>query len=177
LAAIIIDDGVVNDDCAAFRKGSEYLAEKRLFLVKVPIVEDVTHDDDIGFRQRVLEEIASVKSHSMLQPAVSNKFLEDGFDGGEVETDTVEVGMGAGKSGGNHALSRAKIHERLVILPWELAAIAWAAPALIPLIALKNPRNRSGSAYTAAKTFSSPPFPSFCNLPVRTASVSDPQKR
>jgi hypothetical protein len=82
LAAIIIDDGVVNDDCAAFRKGSEYLAEKRLFLVKVPIVEDVTHDDDIGFRQRVLEEISSVKSHSMLQPAVSNKFLEDGFDGG-----------------------------------------------------------------------------------------------
>ena len=28
--------------------------------------------------------------------------------------------MGAGKSGGNHALSRTKIHEGLIVSPWEV---------------------------------------------------------
>ena len=104
-AAIIIDDGIINDDCAAFRKSVKCLAEKHLFLGKVPIMEDVTHDDDINFRQRVLEEISTLKPHSVSHPAVSNKFLEDGLDCGKVEADAGEVGMGAGESGGYHALS------------------------------------------------------------------------
>src|ERR1700684_1013960 len=88
--AAIIDDGVINDDCAAFGKSIKCLAEKHLFLGKVPIMEDVTHDDDINFRQRVLEEISTLKPHSVSQPAVSDKFLEDGLDCRKVEADAGE---------------------------------------------------------------------------------------
>jgi hypothetical protein len=104
-AAIIIDDVVINDDCAAGRKSIKCLAEKHLFLSKIPIMEDVTHDDDIHLRQRILEEISALKTHSVSHPAVSDKFLEDGLDCGKVETDADDVGMGAGESGGYHALS------------------------------------------------------------------------
>src|SRR5262245_43471113 len=83
-------------------------------------MKDVTHDDDINFRQRILEEISTLKPHAILPPAVSNIFLEHWFDRGEVEPDTGEVGMGAGKSGGHHALSCTKVHEGLVVFPWEV---------------------------------------------------------
>src|SRR6185437_15174482 len=49
-----------------------------------------------------------------------NEFLEDRFDRREVEADTGEVRMSAGKGRRNHALSRTKIHEGLVVLPWEV---------------------------------------------------------
>lgn len=68
-------------------------------------MEDVTHDDDIHFRQGGLEEISCLKPHPVRHPAVSNKFLEDRLDRGKVETDAGEVRMGAGESGGYHALS------------------------------------------------------------------------
>jgi hypothetical protein len=68
-------------------------------------MEDVPHDDNINFRQRVLEETSPLKPHSVLYRPVSNKFLENWFDRGKVETDAAEVGMGTGKCGGNHALS------------------------------------------------------------------------
>ena len=54
---------------------------------------------------QVLEKISCSKPHPVLHPAVSNKFLEDWLDRGKVEADAGQVGMGAGKSGGYHALS------------------------------------------------------------------------
>ena len=93
---IIIDDGITNDDCAAFRKSIKSLAEKHLSLGKISIMKDVTRDDDINFRQRILEEISSLKPHSS-PPPVSNRFPEVWLERG--------MGMGEGENGGYHALS------------------------------------------------------------------------
>src|SRR5829696_3125377 len=45
----------------------------------------------------------------------------------------------------------------------------------MPVMALRKPSRRPGSASIAAKKFSPPPFASFCGWPVRNPSVSEPQ--
>ena len=69
-------------------------------------MKDVTHDDDINFRQRILKEISSLKPHSVLHPAVSNKFLEDWLEPREDRSRCRSGGDGRwARVAGYHALS------------------------------------------------------------------------
>src|SRR4051794_15070507 len=58
LAAGIVNEGFYGYERAARRKGVVDRPDEMHFLLKIPIVEDHAHGDDIGFGKRIFEEIA-----------------------------------------------------------------------------------------------------------------------
>ena len=48
LRAVVVDDGVVGDEGAAFGNGVVCLADQHPLFFEVPIVQDVAHQDDVG---------------------------------------------------------------------------------------------------------------------------------
>ena len=59
--AIVIDDGIVDDDRAAFWKRRERLGKQGLFLREIPVVQNMAHHDHIGFRKPIVEKVTRLK--------------------------------------------------------------------------------------------------------------------
>jgi hypothetical protein len=64
LRAIVVDDGVVSDECSAFGECFIGFADEQFFLFQVPVVEDVSHHDDVDLGQRIGEEAACAETEA-----------------------------------------------------------------------------------------------------------------
>jgi len=54
-------------------------------------MQNHTHRDEVGLRQRVLEEVTGRRAHTSFQPGGGNVFLRDRFDNWQIEADTGEM--------------------------------------------------------------------------------------
>ena len=55
----------MHDQCAAGWQGGVGLGQQPAFLLQVPIVQDVAHDQHVGARQRVLEEVPRLETDAV----------------------------------------------------------------------------------------------------------------
>ena len=65
---IVVDNGIVDDNRTALWKRGERLGEQELLSCKIPIVQDVTHHDDIGTREFVFKKVARLEPYPIRQP-------------------------------------------------------------------------------------------------------------
>ena len=119
LRAVIVDDRFEDDEGAAGRDGFVGFADEHALDVKVPVVEDVAHDDDVGRGQRVIKEAAGDELEARGEAQGCSIILEDGSDLREVEAGAGEVRVGEGDLGGGVTLSGANVDEGAVLSPGE----------------------------------------------------------
>ena len=72
--------------------------------------------------------------------------LEDGADVGQIEADAGDVGVGERDLGDEVALRGADVDGGFVLAQGNFCAMAMLEPRLIPVMALRKLRSRSGSA-------------------------------
>ena len=89
-------------------------------MCKIPIVQDVTHYDDIGLREFVFKKVACLEPYPIRQPLLGHKLLECRLNLRKIETDPPEMRMRSRQSHRRHALRGADIHETPVIVPAKL---------------------------------------------------------
>ena len=67
------------------------LGDQLAFLLQTRVVQDVTHNNYVGGRQRVLEKVAWIKAEPLSQSERLDIFLKDRPDDGQVEVAAGEV--------------------------------------------------------------------------------------
>src|SRR5450432_1400149 len=112
LAPVVVDDRFVDHERAAAREGVERLLDEHLLRRQVPVVEDVSHQHDVGLRERLLEEVARYERDAIREAGRHHVLLEDRRHLGQVEPDAAQVRVGERDLRGEVALSRADVHER-----------------------------------------------------------------
>lgn len=120
LRAIVVDDRLIDDQCAAGRQRLVRLADKHPLFVQAPVVQDVPQDDHISLREVVREEVAAYELQSSLHAVVLDEILEHGRDLGQVETDAREVWVGERDLHSEVAFGRPNICEGRMLTLGEL---------------------------------------------------------
>src|SRR5262249_28556610 len=67
-AALVVDDRLVDDQRASGIERRVRLAQEHSLLVEVPVVEDVTHDEDVGAGQGIGEEVPGLEAKAIGEP-------------------------------------------------------------------------------------------------------------
>src|SRR6516225_500312 len=91
LSPLIIDNRFADDERPAFWQRGMGLSNQPAFLLQTPVVQDVTHNDYIRGRQRVLEKVAWIKAEPLSQSERLDIFLKDRADDRQVEVAANEV--------------------------------------------------------------------------------------
>jgi len=86
LAPFVVDHSLINDQRPAPRKRGKSLLKQHAFLRQIPVMENVAHDEDIGRRQRIGEEISSEEFDPIRHTAPRNKLFKDGLDLGQIKS-------------------------------------------------------------------------------------------
>src|SRR5258708_6538063 len=120
LPTIVVDDGIIDDNRTTFWKRGERLGEQELLSCKIPIVQDVTHYDDIGPREFAFKKVACLEPYAIRQPLFGHKLLKYRLNLRKIETDPAEIRIRARQSDRYHALRGADIHETPVTVPAKL---------------------------------------------------------
>src|SRR5215469_5897127 len=120
-APFIVDEGIVGNECSAFREGLIRLSDQHLLLFKVPVVEDVSHHDHVYSRQRVCEEAAGLETKAGGEAVKFRIFLEDRRHLGKVKTDSCDVRILQCDLNDEIALSGAAVCSSFVLIPGKLA--------------------------------------------------------
>src|SRR5260221_9402898 len=81
----------VTDERTAFWQRGVRLGNQLALLLQTPFVQDMTHNNYVGARQRVLEKVAWIKGESIFQSERLDIFLKDRLDDGQVEVAANEV--------------------------------------------------------------------------------------
>ena len=105
-----------------FGSASYAFLEKHLLFVEVPVVEDVPHDEDVGRRQRVFEEVTRCEGEPALETERLHVVCEHGADGGQVELAAGQVLVRERDLDRNGTLRAADVNERSCTLPTETSA-------------------------------------------------------
>jgi hypothetical protein len=79
----------------------------------------MAHDEDIGCRQGVREEVSAKKFYPVSHSMLGDEFLKDRLDLGQVVSGAGKMIIRAGYGNWHHALRRADIDEGFIILPRE----------------------------------------------------------
>lgn len=87
------------------------------FLVEVPVVEDVAVEDDVGFRQGLVEEAAADEGDTIGNAVFFDVVFEDGAHFGKVEADSGQLRIDEGDLDGEVALGSAGIDVGSVVFP------------------------------------------------------------
>lgn len=95
------------------------LFEQHAFLRQIPIVQNMAHYKDIGFWQRIREEVARKKFNAFRQVMLRYEFLENRFDFGQVVSGARKMGARAAERHWHHALRGSDINEGLIVLSGE----------------------------------------------------------
>src|SRR5207302_11086213 len=103
---------------AVGQRGIGFL-KQRTFFVHAPVVQDVSHAQYVRARERIGEEVARQEAQPVGESCLSDVFVEERLDLGQIEPTTGDVLVGAGDSHRYAALRTADVDERLVALPWE----------------------------------------------------------
>ena len=118
--AVIVDQAFIDQQRSARRQRFIGLRDEHALGFQIPVVQDVSHHDDVHVRQGVLEEAAGSEPDAFLQAVRLDIFLEDGAHLRQVVTDAAEVRIQPRDLHRGVALCRAHIGERGVIRPGEL---------------------------------------------------------
>ena len=143
--AVVVDDGVVGDEGAAGGESFVGFADEHVLGGEVPVVEDVTHHDDVGRRDGVVEEAAGMEVDAVGDAVGGDVVLEDGADFREVEADACEVGVGEGDLRDEIALGGADVDGGFVVFDrgtWR--AMAMLEPWLRPVMAFEEAGEAGG---------------------------------
>jgi hypothetical protein len=122
------------------------LFEQQAFLRQIPVVQNMAHDEDIGRRERVREEISRQKFYPAGYTTLGYEFLEDWLHLGQIISSARKMRMRSGKSGRHHALRGANVGKGFIILPREFGGDRLRRAEAHAVMAARNPRNLSGSA-------------------------------
>lgn len=90
-AAGVVDKRFDGNKRATRRQGIVGRADEVHLFLEIPVVEDHAHCNDVGFRQRVFEEIAGCGSDALTQAGAGDMFFGDRLNDGQVVRDTFEV--------------------------------------------------------------------------------------
>ncbi len=77
LLALVIDNGLEDDQRAAWRQGGMGFGQEHLLGFQVPVVQDVAHDDDVGLGERVLKKVQLGEFEPISEAMGGDIFLED----------------------------------------------------------------------------------------------------
>ena len=127
---------------------SKALRDQHLLVGEIPVVQDVAHHHDVGLGQRIVEEIARLRSVSAIgQPDAGDVLLEDRRHLRQVEARAAQVRVGERHLRGEIALRGADVDEGRCSPSTETScAMARLAPRLMPVMAARNCLRRAGSA-------------------------------
>src|SRR5467141_177041 len=117
--SIVVDDRIVYDQGATLGQGVVSLPDELLLLVKVPVVQDVPHHDDVRLWKRIREEVTRRKLDSMLELLLGHVLSEDGPNLRKIESDALKMSVRERHLYGEIALRAPHVHEGLVTLPRE----------------------------------------------------------
>src|SRR4051794_19892980 len=93
LAARIVNQGFDNNECTARRQGVVSRADEMHLLFKIPVVEYHAHRDDVGFGQRIFEEIATSGADAITEPGRCNVSFRDRLYRWQVERNARKMRM------------------------------------------------------------------------------------
>src|SRR3989442_8057720 len=93
LAALIINERLKDDQGATGGQCLIGLGHQPDLLLEIPVMEDLAHDEHIGGRQWVLEEVARVEAHPLAQSKRPHVVLEDGANRRQIEPAPREMAM------------------------------------------------------------------------------------
>ena len=117
LPSRVVDDRVVDDQPPPGRQGGVGLGQQSALLGEVPVVQDVAHDDHVGRRHGIGEEVPGGEAHAVLQAVFLHIGVEHGLHDRKVETGARQVRMRLGDRHRRPALGAADIDERLDLVP------------------------------------------------------------
>src|SRR2546423_13965801 len=80
----------------------------------------MSHEDHVGFGQRLLEEISGLKAESLRNAQFRNVFFEDWADYRQIEADSAKVRIRKRNLNSEVALRRARIDEGFLFRPWKI---------------------------------------------------------
>src|SRR3954470_1980326 len=86
-----------------------------------PVVEDVSHQDNVSFGELVCEEVPADKSESVADAMLVDEVLEHRSHFRQIEADARQVIVRQDDLYREVALRCSEVDEGLVVLPWELA--------------------------------------------------------
>jgi len=118
--SIVVDDRLVDDEGSAVRDRLEGSSDQKLFLFRIPVVENVAHHHDIDLWQGIVEETSRGEVEPVRQAVLSDVGVEDGAHLGKVEAQICRVGMSEGDLDGEVTLGGSRIDEGLVVRPRKL---------------------------------------------------------
>ena len=110
---------LVDDEGAAGRQRVERLLDQHLLGRQIPVVQDVAHQDHVGFRQGLLEETPGLKTEPVGHANGRDILFEDRRHLRQVEPHALQVRIGERNLGREVALRGADVGERAVVLPRE----------------------------------------------------------
>jgi hypothetical protein len=76
LSPLIINNRFADDKRPAFWQRGVRLGKQLAFLLQTPVVQDVTHNNYVGGRDRVLKKVAWIKAEPLSQPERLEIFLK-----------------------------------------------------------------------------------------------------
>ena len=120
LRTVIVDDGIVDNEGSAGLECVVGLADGHLLFVEVPVVEGVTHGDDVDVGKRLGEEISGLEADAAVKAVGFGVLLEDGRAFREIVAYAVEVRVGEGDLDGEVALCGANVSVGFVVGPANL---------------------------------------------------------
>src|SRR5215472_14221756 len=90
-AAIVVDDRVVYQQCAAPGKRFVRLPNQPPLFFEIPVVQDVSHHDHVRLWQRLGEEAAGLELHSRGEAVDFNVLLENRGHLAQIKSDDEQV--------------------------------------------------------------------------------------
>src|SRR6266576_4545185 len=115
LAAVVIDDSLIDDVRAAVGQSVISLTDEHFLRCEIPVVQDVAHDDYVGLGERILEKTARRECQAAVEAELGSVILEDRAYLRQVEPDGMEVGMRESNLRSSVALGCAYIANGLVV--------------------------------------------------------------
>src|SRR5437660_1191720 len=83
-AALVIDDRLIYNECAALGKRGMRLFEQHALLRQIPVMQNVAHDEDIGRRKGVRAEVPREKFYPVRDSLLGDEFLKDRLHFGQI---------------------------------------------------------------------------------------------
>src|SRR3954463_14234706 len=121
LGSVVVDNGLVDDQRAPLGQRVVCLPDQQPLLVQSPVVEDVSHQDNVSFGELVCEEVTADKSESAADAMLVDEVLEHRSHFRQIEADAPQVIVRQDDLYREVALRCSEVDEGLVLLPWELA--------------------------------------------------------
>src|SRR6266511_1544585 len=87
----VVNDVLNRHECATGRERVVSGTDEVQLFLKIPVVENHAHRDEVRRGQGVFEEIAGRGAHAFAQTGAGDTLARDGFDDGQIPRDALEM--------------------------------------------------------------------------------------